>query len=79
MEHDHIKVKPHGPHFIIQLELEDDVETVARITAFTSRKYGAAFRATAGRWEPLPDEGTLEEMITLVHTLFGAYLTLENY
>ena len=78
MEHDHIKVKPNGRHFLIQLELEDGMETVARITSITSRTYGAAFRTHTGRWEPVPDEGTLEDMITLVFTLFGPYLTLEN-
>ena len=78
MEHDHIKVKTLGRHFLIQLELEDGVETVARITSITSKLYGAAFRTHTGRWEPVPDEGTLEEMITLVYTLFGPYLTLEN-
>ena len=79
MEHDHIKVQPHGKHFLIQLELEDGLETVARISSITSRSYSAAFRTHTGRWEPVPDEGTLEDMIRLVHTLFGPYLTLENY
>ena len=79
MEHDHIKVKPMGRHFLIQLELEDGMETVARITSITSRLYCIAFRTHTGRWEPVPDEGTLEKMITLVYTLFGPYLALENY
>src|ERR1019366_6393524 len=54
MEHDHIKVKSLGRHFLIQLELEDGVETVARITSITSKLYGAAFRTHTGRWEPVP-------------------------
>jgi hypothetical protein len=55
------------------------METVARITSITSRTYGTAFRTHTGRWEPVPDEGTLEDMITLVYTLFAPYLTLENH
>jgi len=47
----------------IQLELEDGMETVARITSITARTYGAAFRTHTGRWEPVPDEGTLEDMV----------------
>ena len=51
----------------------------ARLTALTSRTYGAAFRSHTGRWDPLPVEGTREEAIQTVVDLLGPYLTPENY
>ena len=74
-----MKVKPHGLHYLIQMETEGEVETIARLTALTSRSYAAAFRSHTGRWDPLPDEGTREEMIQLVVEMLGPYLTPENY
>ena len=56
-----------------------ELDTVARLTALTSRSYTAAFRSHTGRWDRLPDEGTREEMIQLVVEMLGPYLTPENY
>jgi hypothetical protein len=77
--HDQVKVKPHGPHYLIQMDADGELDTVARLTALTSHSYGAAFRSHTGRWDPLPDEGTREEMIQAVVDMLGPYLTPENY
>ena len=56
-----------------------EAKTIARITHLDSGTYGAAFRAFTGRWEPLPDEGTRDEMIAVVVEEFGPYLDPANY
>lgn len=77
--HAQIHVKPYGQHLLIQMEDAGELDTVARITRFDAKTYGAAFRSHSGRWEPLPDEGTREEMLDLVVSEFGPYLVQENY
>ena len=77
--HDLVKVKPHGSHYLIQMETEGELDTIARLSALASRSYTAAFQSHTGRWDPLPDEGTREEMIQLVVEMLGPYLTPENY
>ena len=40
---------------------------------------GASFRSHTGRWNPLPVEGTRQEVIEEVVAQLGPYLTPENY
>lgn len=77
--HDQVRVKPHGHHYLIQMEADGELETIARLTTLTGRTFEAAFRSHTGRWDPLPGEGTCEEMIHMVVDLCGPYLTPENY
>ena len=77
--HDGVTVKPYGKHFHIQLNYDDEPDTIARITQLDSRTYGAAFKSLTGRWEPLPDEGTRDEMIAVLAEEFGPYLDPANY
>lgn len=77
--HQQVKVKPHGRHFLIQMDLGEELETVARLTQFPDKTFGAAFKSHTGRWEPLPDEGTRDEVIEAVTCQLGPYLTPENY
>ena len=77
--HEGVTVKPYGKHFLIQLDDDGAPDTIARITQLDSRTYGAAFKAQTGRWEPLPGEGTRDEMIALVVEDLGPYLDPANY
>ena len=77
--HHQVKVRPYGHHLLIQMDLGDEVETVARLTEYDSRTYGIGFKSHRRRWEPLPEEGTLEEMTEAVASQLGPYLTPENY
>lgn len=77
--HDAVTVKPYGKHFLIQLNYDDEPDTIARLTQLDSRTYGAAFKSLTGRWEPLPDEGTRDEMIAVVVEELGPYLDPANY
>jgi hypothetical protein len=77
--HDQVKVRPYGKRLFIQLDLGDEVETVARLTEHRSNQYGIDFRTHQGRWEPLPEEGTLKQMTEAVASQLGPYLTPDNY
>lgn len=77
--HNQVHVKTYGSHLLIQMEVDKERDTVARITRFTPKTYGAAFRTHSGRWEPLLEQGSQEEMITLVVEELGPYLMLDNY
>lgn len=77
--HQQVKVKPYGHHFLIQMEQGEELEPVARLTQLRGRIYGAAFKSHTGRWDPLPDEGTRDEMIESIVSQLGPYLTPENY
>ena len=43
------------------------------------RRMAPVFRTHTGRWEPLPDEGTRDEMLEIVLEEFGPYLMPDNY
>lgn len=77
--HDKVVVKPYGRHFLVQVEDEAGPDTVARITKLDTRTWGASFKSHTGRWDPLPDEGNRDEMITQVVNELGPYLDPANY
>lgn len=72
-------VKPYGRHLLIQIDCDGEPDTIARITQLDSRTYGAAFKSHTGRWEPLSEEGSRDEMITVVAEELGPYLDPANY
>ena len=77
--HEAVKVKPYGRHFLIQIDDNGQPDTVARLTQINTRTYGVSFKSHTGRWEPLPEEGTREEMITVLVDELGPYLDPTNY
>jgi len=76
--HAQVHVKPYGRNLLIQMEDAKSLETVARLTRINNKTYCAAFRTHTGRWEPLPDEGTRDEMLEVVLDEFGPYLVPEK-
>jgi hypothetical protein len=77
--HEAVTVKPYGKHFLIQIDHDGEPDTIARITQLDPRTYGAAFKSHTGRWEPLSEEGSRDEMITVVGEELGPYLDPDNY
>jgi len=77
--HDHVHIKPYGSHLLIQMEVNGERDTVARITRFDPKTYGVAFRTHSGRWEPLPGQGSIEAMVVSVVENLGPYLLPDNY
>lgn len=74
--HDHARVRPYGKHLLIQMQRDDALQTVARLTEATRNRYTAAFRSHTGRWEPLPVDGDLKHVADTVTALLAPYLDL---
>jgi hypothetical protein len=71
--HDQATVRPYGKHLLIQMQRNDTVDTVARLTEVGRNLYTSAFRSHTGRWEPLPGTGDLAETADLVVSLLAPY------
>lgn len=71
--HDLAKVRPYGKHLLIQMQRDESVDTIARLTEIGRNTYSAAFRSHTGRWEPLPGSGNLATTADLVVTLLAPY------
>ena len=72
--HDHARVRPYGKHLLIQMQRDDAIDTVARLTEVARNNYTAAFRSHTGRWEPLPVAGDLKHAADAVTTILAPYL-----
>jgi hypothetical protein len=72
--HDHVRVRPYGKHLLIQMQRNDAVNTVARLTEVARNRYTAAFRSHTGRWEPLPVAGDMKQAADAVTTILAPYL-----
>ena len=71
--HDLAKVRPYGKHLLIQMQRDESVDTIARLTEMGRNTYSSAFRSHTGRWEPLPGSGDLATTADLVVTLLAPY------
>lgn len=76
--HELATVRPYGKHLLIQMNRDDTVDTVARLTEVERNTYESAFRSHSGRWEPLPGTGDLHEVAALVVDLLAPYLDPSN-
>jgi hypothetical protein len=77
--HEQIITQAYGRHLLIKRLDDEEPTVVARLTELGRNRYGAAFRNHSGRWEPLPGEGSLDEMAELDVTLLQPYLQPDNY
>ena len=71
--HDRARVRPYGKHLLIQMQRDDAVDTVARLTEVARNRYTAAFRSHTGRWEPLPVTGDLKHAADAVTSFLAPY------
>ena len=73
--HSAAHVRPYGKHLLIQMQRDDSIDIVARLTEVAGNKYTASFRSHTGRWEPLPAPAAdLKQTAQLVTTLLAPYL-----
>ncbi|BDB26506.1 hypothetical protein Tamer19_08370 [Cupriavidus sp. TA19] len=77
--HEQIITQAYGRHLLIKRLDDQEPTVVARLTELGRNRYGAAFRTHSGRWEPLPGNGTLDEMAEVVVSLLNPYLQPDNY
>ena len=59
--------------------MDDDANTVARLTEAGSTTYTAAFRNHSGKREPLPGQGVIAHLAELVTALLGMFLHPDSY
>ncbi len=63
-DYSHVYVCPRGAH--LNVEVEDGQRMrriVARATPLGAGEYGLSFRTHAGRWEPMPVSGSMQEVV----------------
>ena len=77
--HEAVKVKAYGRHFLIQINDNGQLDTIARLTQIEPETYAVSFKSHTGRWDPLPEEGSRDEMITMLVEELGPYLDPANY
>ena len=76
--HEFATVRPDGKHLLIQMNRDDTVDTVARLTEIGRNSHESACRSHTGRQEPLPGTGNLSEVTALVLVLLAPYLDPNN-
>ena len=68
------RVRRYGKYLLIQMQHDNSLDTVARLTQTGTDHYTAAFRTHSGRWEPLPAAGNLRQTAEIVVTILVPYL-----
>ncbi len=72
--HASARVRRYGKHLLIQMQRDDSLVTVARLTETARDHYTSAFRTHSGRWEPLPAAGNLRQTAQSVVSMLAPYL-----
>jgi len=77
--HDAVQVRPYGQHLVMDIVCDDDAHPVARLTRLEQGRYGLGFRLHTGRWDPMPLEGSLEEVATGTAQMLASHLDPSIY
>ncbi len=67
-------VKPRGGHLILGRVDEAGLDPRFRLTPLEGSRYGLSLY-DRNRWDPLPYEGTLNEMVDVINNDLGAWAT----
>jgi len=75
---EHLLVHKRGNHLYIahpgSIEAPDQLDPVLRLTHIGSLRYGLSIRLHTGRWEPVPLNGTMEDVLMAAVKMFGPWL-----
>jgi len=75
----HVHVQARAGHLVIKTQDQQGVQvTVARATPIGAAQYGLSFRTHAGRWEPLPVSGMMDQIIEGLLDVLGPHLDRTN-
>jgi hypothetical protein len=78
-EYGHVTVRAQGGHLLIQVEdASGQEDVVARASSLGGGQYGLSFKSHTGKWQPLPVQGTLEDIAQGLTELLGPYLDPDN-
>jgi len=79
LDHDAVKVRPYGQHLVMDMVCDGDAYPVARLTRLEPGLYGLGFRLHTGRWDPMPVEGSLEEVASCAAQMLAPHFDPSNY
>jgi len=75
----HVTIRARASHLLVEVDDGSGAkDPVARATSLGGGVYGVSFRSHTGRWEPVPIQGTLEEVADALTVDFGPYLDRGN-
>ena len=78
-DHDAVIVRPYGQHLVMDMARDGDAYPVARLTRLEPGQYGLGFRLHTGRWDPMPVEGSLEEVAKFAAQILAPHFDPSNY
>lgn len=71
----HVHVQARAGHLVVKARDGQGSDVpVARATPISRGEYGLSFRTHAGRWEPMPVSGIMEQVVEGLIDLLGPYL-----
>ncbi len=79
LDHDAVKVRPYGHHLVMDMTRDHDTYPVARLTKLEPGQYRLSFRLHTGRWDPMPVEGSIEEVARFAAQMLAPYFDTSNY
>lgn len=75
----HVHVQARAGHLVVKTQDSQGVQvTLARATPIGAGQYGLSFRTHAGRWEPMPVSGVMEQIVEGLLGCLGPYLDRTN-
>ena len=75
----HVHVQARAGHLLIKTQDSQGVkDLIARATPIGDGQYGLSFRNHAGRWEPMPVSGSMEQFVEGLIEVLGPYLDRSN-
>lgn len=75
----HVTIRAQGNHLVVEVDDGSGAkDQTARATSLGGGLYGVSFRSHTGRWEPVPIQGTLEDVAEALTVDFGPYLDRGN-
>ncbi len=75
----HVTIRAQGHHLVVEVDDGSGAkDPTARATSLGGGLYGVSFRSHTGRWEPVPIQGTLEDVAEALTVEFGPYLDQDN-
>jgi len=79
-DYGHVAVRAQGSHLLVEVQDGDgEKDLVARATSLAGGQYGLSFKSHTGRWEPLPVQGSIENIAEGLTGLLGPYLDAGNF
>ncbi len=78
-DYDHIQVRPHGAHLLVEAAWDGDTETIARMTHLGAQQFGLGFKTHSGCWEPMPFTGPLASVTQDLVEVLAPYLERANF